>query len=82
MLVRDEGFAGFFFAGDFDLRGFLPPEGDFVTDDFVFDGIFERRIEYYPDGLALDESHLYQPFTEAPVSVHMDDHGLLSGLEF
>ena len=81
MLIGPESLPGFFFRHHFNLPGFLPPEGNFIADNFVFDGVLEGGVQYYPDFLPLDEAHLYQAFTETPVTVHTNNHGVSACLQ-
>jgi hypothetical protein len=62
------------------LFGLLPPERDFIADNLVFDGILKGSVENHPDSFPLNEAHLYQAFTETPVTVHPNNHGVLACL--
>ena len=80
VFVVDEGLAGLLLRDDLDLTGLLPAQGNFIADDFVFNGIAERRVQHHPYLLPLDESHFNEPLAETSVAVHAhDDRFLASG---
>ena len=80
VFVGFEGFAGLRLRHHLYLFGLLPPERDFIADNLVFDGILKGSVEHYADLFPLNETHLYQAFTETPVTVHPNNHGLLACL--
>ena len=74
MLVVHEGLLGLFLSDDFNLLRFLAAQRNLVADDFIFDGVFERRIQDNFDFLALDKAHLYQAFTKTAMTVNAHNH--------
>ena len=73
---------GLFFADNLDLRGLFAAQRYFISQYFVFDRIPERGVENHPYGLAADEAHLYQAFSETPVARYFCYYGLFAGFEF
>ncbi len=79
VLVAHQGLPRLLFRHHVDQARLLPPEGYFVADNLVFDGVPERGVEDDPHFLSVDEPHLYQAFTEAAMSVHTHDDRFLTG---
>ena len=81
VFIRPEGLAGFLVRHHLNLPGLFPPEGHFIADNLVFDGVLEGGVEHHADLFSLNEAHLYQAFTETPVTVHTNNHGVLACLQ-
>ncbi len=82
VLVADEGFAGFVVIDHFDQIRLFAPEGNLVTDDFVFNRIPERCVQHHRHLLPLDEAHLDEALPEGTVAMDPDNDRLFAGLEF
>ena len=72
----------FFFADDFNHVGFLSAEGYFVTHYFVFDGVFERCIEYHFHCFSLNEPHFNDATAESSVSEDFNDDAFFASFQF
>ena len=55
----------------------LAPQRDFIAHHAVFNRVLQRRIEHHLHALTLYKTHLYNSFSEASVSHHLDDDTLL-----
>lgn len=78
MLVTDKGFPRLFLTDDLYHPGFLPTEGNLISDDLILDRVPQRGIQDHLNLLPLDESHLYQPFPEAAMSMDTDNNTFFS----
>ena len=59
-----------------------PMERYLVTYDFIFNRVSERGIQDHLDLVASHKSHLNYSFTEASVTVDLDDNRTFPRLQF
>ncbi len=59
--------------------GFGAPQRNLVAKYLIFNRILQWGIEHDSHPLPVDEAHLYEPFPEATVAVHLCDDTHLTG---